>query len=212
MCCRVHDARSRKRKKKKCKRKKQRWGGGGGVSRPLFVFESCCAFCRGVWSGVGVLGVLGMGVTQLEDAASSRSPSPLRCGDTHELRPANAIAFVARLHLRFDFFFFFFFSAALFHFALILIFCALRTPPPRPSSLRLAHTSERGCLDVGVWEMTHLLHTSSSPAHIWAARKIHFSAAAAAAAVAARAESRAAETLRGALFYVPFFLSALKKK
>lgn len=28
--------------------------------------------------------------------------------------------------------------------------------------------------NVGVWEMTHLLHTSSSPGHIWAARKSIF--------------------------------------
>lgn len=58
----------------------------------------------------------------------------------------------------------------------LLLFSLFAQSPSLPlffPFLSLSCTHAR-LANVGVWEMTHLLHTSSSPDHIWAARKSIF--------------------------------------
>lgn len=96
-----------------------------------------------------------------------------------------------------------------FFFTLLLFsLCARRLPPlfpPLALPLSVLHTCKAGWMwECGRWLI--LLHTSSSPAHIWAARKsISLTAA---AAVAAREEVRCRD-ITGSSFLLFSFPSAL---
>lgn len=86
-----------------------------------------------------------------------------------------------------------------------LLVVSLPVPPISPLPLSVLHTCKTGWMwECGRWLI--LLHTSSSPAHIWAARK-SISLAAAAAAVVAKEEVRCRDMTGSSflLFSLHFF-------